>query len=95
MNLRKKAKKYKRELERIKAMPVQIAVITPRELRHLRIEKKVDPEFEYFCYLKKMDKDYIKEEVAKGLIDRLKYYVIHDPIKNTYTLDVWVKEDKE
>ena len=94
MNLRQKAKKYKRELEMLKVMPVPTAVITPKGLLHLRIEKKIDPEFEYYCYLEKTGEDYIKENVAKGLIDRLKYYVIHDPIKNTYTLDVWVKEVK-
>jgi hypothetical protein len=92
MNLRQKAKKYKRELEMIKGRPMPVAVVTPIELRHLRIKKNIDPEFEYYCYKEKTGEDYINEMVAKGLIDRLKYYVVHDRIDNTYSLDVWVME---
>ena len=92
MNLRQKAKKYKRELEMIKTMPIPVAVVTPKELIHLQIKKLIDPELEYYCYKEKIGEDYINEIVAKELIDRLKYYVVHDRIDGSYSLDVWVKE---
>lgn len=92
MNLRQKAKKYKRELEMIKDMPMRVSIVTPKELIHLQIKKLIDPELEYYCYKEKTGEDYINEMVAKDLIDRLKHYVVHDRIDGSYSLDVWVKE---
>ena len=97
MNLRQKAKSYKKRMEMLENMtlPTRTSFATSETLCHFRITKRLPyDEYEYTPAAQEISMRLHKDEMMREVSEELRKHIEFDNEERTLSLDFWVRPRK-
>lgn len=94
MNLRQKAKSYKKRMEMLDNMvlPTRTSFATSETLGHFRITKRLPyDEYEYTPTAQEISMRLYKDEMMREVSEELRKHIEFDNEERTLSLDFWVR----
>lgn len=95
MNLRQKAKRYKKRMEMLEnmALPTRTSFATSETLGHFRITKRLPyDEYKYTPTAQEINMCLYKDEMMREVSEELRKHIEFDNEERTLSLDFWVRE---